>query len=323
MTQVLGNWLQRRLGMDNLPPCWQVIPLIYGFVGSLFRVGIFENWSGLTSLALSFILIGIGRRQARLKPILYLGIAGISFAAGELLLYQISALPLEEKLITYASLGTVITYSYRLLSPWLSDYLKISEIETKNIATLHWVLSSILLLFVAGFNLKSNPILALSTAILLTRYAIIQGRHNSNFQHPATWIYVGVVEGYAVAIYIINLLSIKELLLDWLGAIAAIISYFIYLLPWENWGWPLKPWQRVAIIMPIATILMTNLEFDSPPVWYWYVSILITAGFYILRAKVNQQIRFTYISVSLINYAFVIWLNNLGVSIQVLYYVTP
>ncbi|NEO54464.1 MAG: DUF2157 domain-containing protein [Okeania sp. SIO3B5] len=322
-TQILGDWLQRKTGINNLPRCWQVMPLLYGILGALFRVGTFESWTGLTSLALSFILIGIGRRKSTLKPILYLGIIGISCAAAELLLYQIYSLPLADKLIAYASLGTTITYSYRLLSPWLLDYLKITETEIKNIANIHWAVSSSILLLLIISNFKSNPILGLTTAILLTRYAIMQGKNNSNLQQAETWIYVGVLEGYAVAIYIINLLSITEILLYWLSAITAIISYFIYLLPWENWGWPLQPWRRIAVIMPIVTIFLTNLRLDTAPPWYWYASTLITAGFYIVIAKVDRQIRLTYISVGLINCAFIIWLNNLEASLQTLTYITP
>ena len=321
--QILGDWLQRKVGINNLSKSWQIIPLLYGILGALLRVTIFNNWTGLTSLALSFILIGVGKRQPQLKPILYLGILGISISAAELLSYQIFTLSLGEKLVAYASLGTTITYSYRLLSPWLLDYLKLTAIEIKNIANIHWAISSLILLLLAGYNLKSNPILGLTTAILLTRYAIMQGKNNPNLQQAETWIYLGVIEGYAVTIYIINLLSITEILLSWLGAIAAIISYFIYLLPWENWGWTQKPWRRISLIIPIITIVITNLRLDFTPPWFWYLSILITAGFYIVISKVNKQIRLTYISVGLINYGLVIWLNNLGASIQTLLYITP
>ena len=321
--QILGDWLQRKVGINNLSKSWQIIPLLYGILGALLRVTIFNNWTGLTSLALSFILIGVGKRQPQLKPILYLGILGISISAAELLSYQIFTLSLGEKLVAYASLGTTITYSYRLLSPWLLDYLKLTAIEIKNIANIHWAISSLLLLLLAGYNLKSNPILGLTTAILLTRYAIMQGKNNPNLQQAETWIYLGVIEGYAVTIYIINLLSITEILLSWLGAIAAIISYFIYLLPWENWGWTQKPWRRISLIIPIITIVITNLRLDFTPPWFWYLSILMTAGFYIVISKVNKQIGLTYISVGLINYGLVIWLNNLGASIQTLLYITP
>ena len=321
--QILGDWLQRKVGINNLSKSWQIIPLLYGILGALLRVTIFNNWTGLTSLALSFILIGVGKRQPQLKPILYLGILGISISAAELLSYQIFTLSLGEKLVAYASLGTTITYSYRLLSPWLLDYLKLTAIEIKNIANIHWAISSLILLLLAGYNLKSNPILGLTTAILLSRYAIMQGKNNPNLQQAETWIHLGVIEGYAVTIYIINLLSITEILLSWLGAIAAIISYFIYLLPWENWGWTQKPWRRISLIIPIITIVITNLRLDYTPPWFWYLSILITAGFYIVISKVNKQIRLTYISVGLINYGLVIWLNNLGASIQTLLYITP
>ncbi|MGB3512202.1 MAG: hypothetical protein WBA93_23790 [Microcoleaceae cyanobacterium] len=322
-TQVLGDWLQRKISINNLPKSWQIIPLLYGILGILLRVGIFESWTGLTSLAFSLILIGVGRRESRLKPILYLGIIGISFAAAELLSYQISSLQLGEKLIAYASLGTTITYSYWLLFPWLLDYLKVTETEIKNIANIHWAVSSLLLLLLVGYNFTSNPILGLTTGILLTSYAIMQGRNNSNFKQAETWIYLGVLEAYAVAVYIVNLLSVTEFLLSCLVVIAVIISYFIYISPWENWGWNLQPWRRVSVIIPITTIFITNLKLDSAPPWYWYISILITAVFYLAIAKKNHQIRLTYISVGLINSALIIWLNNLAESIQTLAYVTP
>ena len=323
ITQILGDWLQRKIGLNHLPKCWQAMPLLYGILGALCRVGLWENWTGLTSLALSLILIGIGRRQPTLKPILYLGIFGISYAAAELLLYQIYSLPLGEKLIAYASLGTTIAYSYRLLSPWLLNYLRVTATEIKNIANVHWAVSSLILLLLAVNNLETNISLGLTTGILLSSYAIMQGRNKSNFQQANTWIYLGVLEGYGLIIYIINLLSITEFLLAWLGAIAAIISYFIYILPWENWGWHLQPWRRVAVIIPIATICITNLKLNYAPPWYWYVSIFITAAFYIFIAKLNRNIRLTYMTVGLIDFALITWLNNFTASVDTLFYVTP
>ncbi|MDJ0556872.1 MAG: hypothetical protein QNJ68_20985 [Microcoleaceae cyanobacterium MO_207.B10] len=323
LTQILGDFLQRKTTINNLPITWQAIPLIYGILGALLRVGIFETWTGLTTLALSFILIGIGRRKTLLKPILYLGIAGISCAAAELLSYQIYSLPIGEKLIAYASLCTTITYSYRLLYPWLLDYFRLTEIEVKNIANIHWAIGSLLLVLLAVNNFETNISLGLTTGIFLTTYAIMQGRNNSNLQQAETWIYLGVIEGYALVIYIINLLSITEFLLSWLGAIATIVSYFIYILPWENWGWNIKPWQRVSLIIPIATVGITNVIFNSTQTWYWYISILITAGFYIFIAKVKRNIRLTYITVGLIDFTLITWLNNLTTSIETLFYVFP
>ncbi|NEQ78041.1 MAG: hypothetical protein F6K23_36590 [Okeania sp. SIO2C9] len=107
-TQILGDWLQRKLGINNLQKFWQVMPLIYGILGALFRIGTFENWTGLTSLALSFILIAIGRIKTTLKPILYLGILGISCAASELLLYQTYSLSFTQKNLYFFLINSII-----------------------------------------------------------------------------------------------------------------------------------------------------------------------------------------------------------------------
>lgn len=49
-------------------------------------------------------------------------------------------------LIAISALGTSIMYAYRVLSPWLIDYLGLRAAELKVFAHLHWVVSSICLL---------------------------------------------------------------------------------------------------------------------------------------------------------------------------------
>ncbi|MCY7333679.1 MAG: DUF2157 domain-containing protein, partial [Pseudanabaena sp. CAN_BIN31] len=58
VTQLCGDWWMQRNGEDKYPRSWDVIPLIYGVMGSLLRIGSFSGLTGLFSLSTS--LIGIG-----------------------------------------------------------------------------------------------------------------------------------------------------------------------------------------------------------------------------------------------------------------------
>ncbi|MFM7885407.1 MAG: hypothetical protein ACKPCM_01650, partial [Pseudanabaena sp.] len=66
ITQLLGDWWMQRTGngtnRGEYPRSWDIVPLIYGVMGSLFRIGSFTGLTGLFSLSTSLIGIGIGRR---------------------------------------------------------------------------------------------------------------------------------------------------------------------------------------------------------------------------------------------------------------------
>ena len=122
LAQLIGDLWQRRAGISNVPSSWHVIPLVYGILGSVLRWGTFANWTGLSTLALAVIAIGVGRRRQEFKPLIYLALLGVSVSAYEVLLYQLSQLSggsTGDGLIVMAALGTSIMYGYRVLSPWL------------------------------------------------------------------------------------------------------------------------------------------------------------------------------------------------------------
>lgn len=104
-------------------------------------------------------------------------------------------------------------------------------------------------------------------------------------------------------------------LLPWLTAIACVGAYFLYILPWQSWGWRLRPWQRTAMILPLLTIWQTSSVVHQ-------VSLLIAAGFYIFIAQLKQQIRFTYISVALVDWAMWRWFSDLDLT-DALWHITP
>jgi hypothetical protein len=327
-TQLFGDWWQRHYQIEKLPNPWQIIPIIYGILAIIFRVQTSANWTGLISLAFALILIGIGRRNIEAKPLVYLGLMGISVSTYEILFYQIHTQPLTEQWIAFATLGTSLMYGYRILSPWLIAYLRIPESEIKIIAHLHWFISSILLGLVISNPINSQLLLTIGTSLLLIRYALFQGRHNSNLGTAETWIYVGLIQITGLVIYLQNLLDISDFLIPWSGSLISILSYFFYILPWNIWGWPVRPWKRVAIILPVITLIGSHSILQPEQQLTWYFSVVFGTLFYIVLAKFTQNIRLTYLSLILISFTFYNWLGStddififtLPISCSVLYF---
>ena len=320
-TQLLGDWWRRRHRAQTNLPSIHFIPLVYGVLGLIFRSHTFANWTGLTVLGASLIAIGIGRREQEFKPLAYLGLIGVSVAAYESLLYQLfqtSGGVFGDGLIVLATLGTTLTYIYRILSPWLSNYLHLTNAELKIFTHLHWVLSSWLLIWASTNDIKSGLSLGLVTGALLVQYAFWQGRNNLDRQWAEIWIYLGWLEAFGVRLYWINTPLVKYIsgpLGPWKVALASLFAYFIYILPWDNWGWSKKPWQVIASLIPIVAIL------ESPAKFY-PTSLLIAAAFYVFLAWERQEVRFTYVSVAIIDWIILRWFWQIGLTQQE-FYVTP
>ena len=327
-TQLLGDVWRRRNPVSEaleedrtILPSVHVIPLVYGLLGLILRSHTFTNGTGLISLGASVIAIGIGRREQKFKPLVYLGLIGVSVAAYESLLYQLFRTPggaFGDGLIVLATLGTTLTYIYRILSPWLSNYLRLTNAELKIFAHLHWVLSSFLLISASGNVIKSGLNLGLVTGTLLVQYAFLQGRNNLDRQWANIWIYLGWLEAFGIRLYWINTPLVKYIsgpLGPWKVALTTLFAYFIYILPWDNWGWSKKPWQVIASLMPIVVIL------ESPAKFY-PISLLIAAAFYVFLAWERQEVRFTYVSVAIIDWILLRWFGEMGLS-QPEWYFTP
>ena len=217
-TQLLGDWwLRRHPDRTNLPSI-HFIPLVYGVLGLTFRSHTIANWTGLTVLGASLIAIGIGRREPEFKPLVYLGLIGVSVAAYESLLYQLFQTPggsFGDGLIVLATLGTALTYIYRILSPWLSNYLHLTNADLKIFAHLHWILSSLLLIWASADDIKSGLNLGLVTGALLVQYAFLQGRNNLDRQWGEIWIYLGWLEAFGIRLYWINTPLVKYISVLW------------------------------------------------------------------------------------------------------------
>ncbi|NEQ60447.1 MAG: DUF2157 domain-containing protein [Moorea sp. SIO4A1] len=321
IAQLLGDWWRRRSNLDKIPSSWHIIPLLYGSLGPLLSWGTFTNWTGLSSFALAIIAIGVGRRRAEFKPLIYLALFGISVSAYQLLFYQLSQLgggARGDGLIIMAVLGTSIMYAYRVFSPWLKGYLHFTPKELKVISYLHWIWSSCLLIAATTEPIESAMMLGFSTGAFLVIYAISQGRNRSNPLLGEIWVYLGFAEAWGMRLYWINTPVARLLsgpLVPWKGAIASLVAYFLYFLPWENWGWSKRPWQIAAFLIPLIAIAENPYSGNL-------ASLLIIAAFYIILAIFNQQIRFTFISVIVIDWMLLRWFGQLHLT-AALWYVLP
>ncbi|MBU7583177.1 MAG: DUF2157 domain-containing protein [Nostoc sp. TH1S01] len=326
-TQLLGEWWRRRYHPAKLPNSLHILPLVYGALSVVLRLNVFTEWTGLFTLGVALIVIGIGRRHPDFKPLLYCGIIGVSISFYELLFYQMSQAQggaFGDGLIAMSALGTSIMLVYSRLAPWLSQYLRLSLPEIQGIAHLHWAWSSVLLTLAIAVPIQANRLVGLGTGGLLIMYAIFQGRGNSNtprvFGRITTeemWVYLGLLEVLGMRVYWRETAVGQWLagpLVPWNGAIACVIAYFLYSLPWENWGWSKRPWQLAAYILPLIILWETKLQ-------VYPITLVIAAAFYIILAKVSENIRLTYITVALIDWAAWKWLHQLNIT-DALWYCT-
>jgi len=312
ISQLLGEWYQRRINNRNLPNPLHILPLVYGGLAGILRWGMLTSWTGLSSLALALIAIGVGRRQRSFKPLVYLGMMGISLSAYEILFYQIAHLPFSQQLIAMAALGTTIMYVYRVLSPWLTGYLRFVTQELKFISHVHWLVSSLLLFNAVNMLLTTQQdagnfaLVGLGTAVFLSRYAIFQARRHPNDNIAEAWVYLGLLEAAGVGLYMGTqspLQQYAEMYLPFASVGAALAALFFYYLPWERWGWNQRPWHRAALIVPLASVWATASIINT-------VSLLVIAAVYVLIARITQQIQYTYISAFLIDWAIFRWLAD-------------
>ncbi|HIK12844.1 MAG TPA: DUF2157 domain-containing protein [Oscillatoriaceae cyanobacterium M33_DOE_052] len=317
--QILGDFWdkpggeKRRAALDS-------IPLIYGAMGAVFRFGTFTSWTGITTLGLALAAAGVGRRRPESKFLVHFAIVGVFACALEILYYQISTYAYADKLIAIAALCAGITYAYQVFAPWLIGWWRLSELELKIWTHIHWGLGS-WLLFPSIFNPNSIQYwLSLSTGVFLSNYAIWQGRRppeTNTTPIQEIWVYFGLLEAGSIGLYIMSKLppGVVAALWQWGGLLGAVIACFLHFLPWENWGWPARPWQVAAKVLPAAVVLLSAQEIHPG-------GLLGVAGFYIALARINGEIRLTYLSVATIDWLLWRWFQEMQFW-HPLWYVAP
>ncbi|MFN5613628.1 MAG: DUF2157 domain-containing protein, partial [Pseudanabaena sp.] len=247
------------------------------------------------------------------KALTYLSMVVATFSAYELLFYQMLSSPqggsLGDGLVVLAVLGCAIAYAYKIFANWIAPYLRLSFKEIGISAHLHWTASAIFLL-VGSFltPATTSGVLGGGVAIALAAYAITQGKRSdsipldkSDLGGSELWIYTGLTTSIGAIAYFIffafpNPWLISNIILPYAAAIACIFAAILYQPPWEEWGWEERPWHNSAFALPLIFTFMTQSAIAIP-------CLIIVGIFYAIYAKVQEQIRATYITVFLWDWA--------------------
>jgi hypothetical protein len=312
----------------SLLPCVssvEILPLLYALLGFGLRFGHFTSWTGLLTLGAALTGIDVGRRRGEWKPLIYLSLAGVSFAWYELVIYQMlqaSGGSLADAFTVLAGVAVAIAFLYRLLA-WFwqlrsrETFLSLSVAEIKITAHIHWAIGTFLMALAASIAIETEPRLTavgIPLCLLLAAYALVQGRQNPNLKAAYIWVYIGLIELAATGVYARLTLSVLSALDAWRTLIACGVAYCMYELPWNRWGWPQTPWKRSAIVLPVLTVLATSAVISDG-------SLLLVAGFYAWIAIRGSNLRLTYLSVVLVDWAIARWFERLHLT-DVLWYAT-
>ena len=325
MAQVIGDfWVKKH---PTYRISWHGIPFLYAFIGGwlghitayTFTQGlpdsrfILSAETGLYTIAAAVIFTAIGRRNPKLNSLSYLGLLAFTAGAYELLIYQLSQASggsPGDGVTLLAALALVIALLEKWLSPWLQRYLKLSITAIQNTAHLHWVFGSILsvLALSAGLSQPNGARLWVIISLLLATYALIVGNRRwtpqTRITNHTVWTTVGLLEILlCLAFSRFELFFDRTILLIWAGVIACIASAAIYRLPWDRWGWPLRPFRLLSIWLPMLTIGTTVLLIKIP-------GLLIVSAFYAWMAKACDRIRLSYLSIFLLDWAIFDYLDR-------------
>ncbi|HEY9771445.1 MAG TPA: hypothetical protein V6C71_23620 [Coleofasciculaceae cyanobacterium] len=296
------------------------IPLIYAALGLIWRLSAFNAYTGWLSLGAAFILINTQQNNDRANAVInYFGFAGISLGIYELVIYQMQSAPggsVADGLTILAFIAAAIAFSYRLGAWWYRQRqyptlfnLRLAKVIL--IAHIHWAIGSVLKVFAAGVAIESVmprlTLVSIATSFCLGAYAVIQGKDRQADSSEAKdwWVYIGLVEIAATLVYSRLIISRLSLFDPWRVIFTCAVAWLIYQIPWQNFGWRATPWRRTALIIPALMALVMAEDISS-------LSLLVTALFYLRIAYAQRNIRWSYISLGLINWAIIrlVWQYN-------------
>lgn len=298
--QLSSDWWVHRSAFPYLSS-WHVIPLIYAIIGLIFAHHAFTAYTGLYTLAAALVGIGVGRRLPLLKPVTFISVFSISFAAYELLIYQLIQSrggQAGDGIVLLSTLACAIAIIYRFCSRWLLPYWRLAPQELLVITHLHWGIGSLFSLLALGVSLSNfGSNLWLVVTVALAAYAAWQGRNRH------VWVYLAVIQLTIAIAHLLNRILPLSVLLNWAAAIACIFAYLLYSLPWQTWGWSKQPWQRSATVLPGAIVLLTSSGISIS-------SLFLVATFYAWLARVENKIRLSYFSIILADWAIIRLIQN-------------
>ncbi len=302
---LLGEVWARRTGQPYRWS-WNLIPLGYGGLGWLLANTEWTAVSGLYTLALAAIALGVGRRQPSWMPVTMLGLAGLSVGVFELVLYQLfkakGGQP-GDGLVVLGAVAIAVAITAVLSDRWSTRLLNLPPKSITLFGHIHWGLGTALLA-IAPTQLLSPAgwLLWKIGVLLLGSYALRQGK-----QQPI-WIYAGLIEVLAPIGQGLYVDFPKAL--PWASAIASGVSLGLYSLPWERGGWNRTPFKRVALALPLLTTLLTAFIVNTS-------SLLLTGGFYGWMAFAVQTTRLSYVGLAAANWAALRLLNELHLTARI------
>ncbi len=292
LSVLLGEWGARRTG-QSYPWSWNLIPLGYGVAGWLLGHTDWTAVTGLYTLALAMIALGVGRRQPPLLPVTILGVLGVSLGSFELVLYPLLKAQGGEPgdgVAILAALALGLAVVYRLSNRWRERLLSLPPNGLAILAHIHWGIGTFLATIALSELSAAAEQLWGAELLLLGGYALWQGRQQS------PWIYAGLIQVLMALGQTLYTHLPSAQVLPWAGAIASAAALGVYSLPWQRWGWVQQPFTHVAIALPALVGLITVAQINTS-------SLLLIGGFYGWVAFATQVTRLSYIGLPAVNWA--------------------
>lgn len=315
-TKSLGGQLLQQVRALSF---WRTGPLIYAGLGWLGSHAQWSEVTGLGSLGLSIVLLGVGRRQSpeqhpcreqegppptNRKGIL--GAFGISLAAYESWVYflgqQTGGFWEDEAAVLTALLGLLLAVGYCLCPSWLVATLRLKAAWLQRIGAGNWGLASLAL-----WSFALSPWgkgLWVLTGSGLVAYAAGQARTSTSESPternwaPTVWGYLSAWQGAGVLLGSVFLGLPQLSIARWAGSLLCGLGLVYHGLPWPRWGWPAAPWQNTALVLPLAAFLVTAGGNNT-------LNLLLGATYYALLAIWRSQVRLGYVSLFLSNW--ILW----------------
>lgn len=303
LSVLLGEAWVRRTG-QTYRWGYNLIPLGYGSLGWLLGHTSWTASTGLFTVALATIGLGVGRRLPVLQPITILGILGLSLGSLELVLYPLLRArggQTGDGLVIVGALALGLAVVYRLSDRWGTPILNLPPKTLAVLGHIHWG-GATLLALPALVNLSpTGELLWGGELLLLGGYALWQGRQQS------PWIYVGLIQVLMALGQTLYTHLPSGQVLPGAGAIASITALILYSLPWQRWGWVQQPFTNVAIALPVAVGLLSFSQLNT-------TSLLLIGGFYGWIAFVTQITRLSYLGLPTVNWAALKLLEELNLT---------
>ncbi|MBT9310784.1 hypothetical protein [Leptothoe kymatousa] len=324
-TQLMGTVLVTKK-QGTYPVSWHYIPLAYGALGLVLGHASFTATTGFYAAVVGIVAVAIGRRQPHLRRLGYGGLGLLSLGLYELVVYrmlQASGGAAGDGLTLLALVGAAIAVIYLLCQRWIQRFSHLPPVGIALAARLHWMLGVALatLAMVSGHS-RSGVWLWLGVATVLGTHALLKGNArwfpiNGLSQAQATsplpegqpdgqpdlqpdkaysqWTWSGltiatVAMPYGLEQLVANLHWIR----GWGSLGLCVVSLIIYQLPWQRWGWPVRPWRRMALGWPMLGILFSLTAAKTQ-------SLLLVGAFYAVMAQRLRAVRLSYLSLILFN----------------------